>query len=71
LLQILDLKLNKVVVKDSDSEDAGADGAAAAARPRKEKKTFDLNASGDAFWAANANNPFPKVAGENGPWRER
>ncbi|KAJ3414658.1 Vesicle trafficking between the ER and Golgi [Chytridiales sp. JEL 0842] len=45
---VLDMKLNRVVI---NSEDKG----------RKISKTYDIDA-GDFFWAKNAGNPFPQVA---------
>ena len=47
---LLDMKLNTITIPVTEKE-------------KMETKTYDLDATSDSFWASNAGNPVPKVAG--------
>jgi len=49
---LLDMKLNTITIPVTEKE-------------KTETKTYDLDATSDSFWASNAGNPVPKVAGRH------
>ncbi|XP_077992869.1 sec1 family domain-containing protein 1-like [Glandiceps talaboti] len=55
---VLDLKLNQVVIEETtETHSASPSGA----RPKKKTKTYDLNPK-DKFWGQHKGSPFPMVA---------
>lgn len=55
---VLSLKLNRVVIEETDD---AVNGAASSFRGKKNNRTYDLN-SNDKFWQQQKGKPFPQVA---------